>query len=88
MITWPWKLKSIGGQFYSAGQFPIKDNWESLSSPKRKILALQRRAITAWLKTTELHSEEWDGETMLKKFLSEMEDGLTRHLVDSRRGWQ
>jgi adenine-specific DNA-methyltransferase len=76
----PWKAENLSaGKFYSAGQFPIQGlTGKVFHPPKGRYWRCNEEQYTAWLKDHRItFGKGGDGRPMLKKFLSEMEDGLT-----------
>lgn len=76
----PWKAENLSaGKFYSAGQFPIKGpKGETFLPPKSRFWRCNEQQYQAWLKDGRItFGKSGEGRPMLKKFISEMEDGLT-----------
>lgn len=75
-----WKPENLSaGKFYSAGQFPIKGpTGKTFYPPKGRYWRCNEEQYFAWLKDGRItFGKNADGRPMLKKFLSEMKDGLT-----------
>lgn len=76
----PWKAENLSaGKFYSAGQFAIKGpNGETFLPPRGRYWRCSEQQYLAWLNDARItFGKSGLGRPMLKKFLSEMEDGLT-----------
>ncbi len=76
----PWKAENLSaGKFYSAGQFPITGTkGETFLPPKGRYWRCNEQQYLAWLKDGRItFGKSGEGRPMLKKFIAEMEDGLT-----------
>jgi adenine-specific DNA-methyltransferase len=76
----PWKAENLSaGKFYAAGQFPIKGpSGETFLPPKGRYWRCNEQQYAAWLSDRRItFGLKGTGRPMLKKFLAEMEDGLT-----------
>ncbi len=76
----PWKAENLSaGKFYSAGQFPIVGpSGESFLPPKGRYWRCNEQQYSAWLRDRRItFGLKGTGRPMLKKFLAEMDDGLT-----------
>jgi adenine-specific DNA-methyltransferase len=75
-----WKAENLSaGKFYAAGQFKIKGpTGEIFLPPKNRYWRCNEQQYLVWLKDGRItFGKSGQGRPMLKKFLSEMEDGLT-----------
>lgn len=75
-----WKAENLSaGKFYAAGQFPIKGpTGEVFSPPKNRYWRCNEGQYEAWLKDGRItFGLNGTGRPMLKKYLSEMTNGLT-----------
>lgn len=76
----PWKAENLSaGKFYAAGQFVIEGpTGEQFSPPKGRYWRCNEEQYFRWLHDNRItFGLGGTGRPMLKKFLSEMEDGLT-----------
>jgi adenine-specific DNA-methyltransferase len=76
----PWKAENLSaGKFYAAGQFPIPGpNGDTFLPPKGRYWRCNEAQYTAWLADGRItFGLKGTGRPMLKKYLREMEDGLT-----------
>ncbi len=76
----PWKAENLSaGKFYAAGQFPITGPTGAVFyPPKGRYWRCNEEQYKAWLADNRItFGRSGDGRPMLKKFLSEMTDGLT-----------
>ena len=76
----PWKPENLSaGKFYSAGQFPIKGpTGQTFYPPKGRYWRCNEDQYFAWLNEGRITFwKNANGRPMLKKFLSEIKDGLT-----------
>jgi len=75
-----WKAENLSaGKFYSAGQFPITGpKGEKFLPPKGRYWRCNEQQYFDWLKDGRItFGRSGEGRPMLKKFLNEMDDGLT-----------
>ncbi|SPP63959.1 site-specific DNA-methyltransferase [Nitrospira lenta] len=75
-----WKAENLSaGKFYSAGQFAIKGpTGQEFFPPKGRYWRCNEAQYLTWLADKRItFGRSGEGRPMLKKFLSEMEDGLT-----------
>lgn len=75
-----WKAENLSaGKFYAAGQFPIKGpTGEVFLPPKNRYWRCNEAQYEAWLKDGRItFGLKGTGRPMLKKYLSEMTNGLT-----------
>ena len=76
----PWKAENLSaGKFYAAGQFPITGPTGTVFyPPPGRYWRCNEAQYNAWLSDDRItFGQGDDGRPMLKKFLSELEDGLT-----------
>ena len=76
----PWKAENLSaGKFYSAGQFPIAGpSGQSFSPPPGRYWRCNEAQYRKWLQDNRItFGQSGDGRPMLKKFLSEITEGLT-----------
>ena len=76
----PWKAENLSaGKFYAAGQFPIiGPNGETFLPPPGRYWRCNKEQYEAWLGDNRItFGLSGDGRPMLKKFLSEVAEGLT-----------
>jgi adenine-specific DNA-methyltransferase len=76
----PWKAENLSaGKFYAAGQFSITGpSGKVFIPPKGRYWRCNEEQYNAWLRDSRItFGRSGDGRPMLKKFLSEMNDGLT-----------
>ena len=76
----PWKAENLSaGKFYAAGQFPIVGpSGETFLPPKGRYWRCNEQQYNSWLHDKRItFGLKGTGRPMLKKFLAEMEDGLT-----------
>ncbi len=76
----PWKAENLSaGKFYSAGQFSIKGpTHEIFYPPKGRFWRCNEQQYLSWLADGRItFGKSGNGRPMLKKFISEMENGLT-----------
>ncbi len=76
----PWKAENLSaGKFYAAGQFPITGpGGDIFLPPKGRYWRCNEQQYVAWLHDRRItFGLKGTGRPMLKKFLAEMEDGLT-----------
>lgn len=76
----PWKAENLSaGKFYAAGQFEITGpTGEKFSPPKGRYWRCNEDQYFIWLRDNRItFGLAGTGRPMLKKFLSEMDDGLT-----------
>jgi adenine-specific DNA-methyltransferase len=76
----PWKAENLSaGKFYSAGQFPIAGPLgQSFSPPPGRYWRCNEAQFQKWLQDNRItFGQSGDGRPMLKKFLSEIAEGLT-----------
>lgn len=76
----PWKAENLSaGKFYSAGQFPIKGpTGEIFFPPKGRYWRCNEQQYFTWLEDNRISfGKDGKGRPMLKKFLYEIEEGLT-----------
>jgi adenine-specific DNA-methyltransferase len=75
-----WKAENLSaGKFYSSGQFPIKGpKGDMFYPPKGRYWRCNEQQYEQWLKDGRItFGKNGRGRPMLKKFLNEMDDGLT-----------
>lgn len=75
-----WKAENLSaGKFYAAGQFPIiGPKGEEFLPPKGRYWRCNQLQYEAWLRDGRItFGRSGEGRPMLKKFLAEMQDGLT-----------
>ena len=75
-----WKAENLSaGKFYAAGQFPIiGPKGEKFLPPKGRYWRCNQQQYEAWLRDDRItFGRSGEGRPMLKKFLAEMQDGLT-----------
>jgi adenine-specific DNA-methyltransferase len=76
----PWKAENLSaGKFYSAGQFEIAGpTGEKFLPPPGRFWRCNEKQYRSWLEDGRItFGRDNDGRPMLKKFLSEVEQGLT-----------
>jgi adenine-specific DNA-methyltransferase len=76
----PWKAENLSaGKFYSAGQFPIVGpSGQTFSPPPGRYWRCNETQYRDWLQDNRItFGLSGDGRPMLKKFLSEVAEGLT-----------
>jgi adenine-specific DNA-methyltransferase len=76
----PWKAENLSaGKFYSAGQFSIKGPTDEIFyPPKGRFWRCNEQQYLSWLADGRItFGKSGNGRPMLKKFISEMENGLT-----------
>jgi adenine-specific DNA-methyltransferase len=76
----PWKAENLSaGKFYAAGQFPIVGpSGDKFLPPKGRYWRCNEQQYRAWLADNRItFGLKGTGRPMLKKFLNEMNDGLT-----------
>jgi len=76
----PWKAENLSaGKFYAAGQFSIVGpTGQSFSPPPGRYWRCNEAQYKAWLGDNRItFGQSGDGRPMLKKFLSEVKEGLT-----------
>jgi adenine-specific DNA-methyltransferase len=76
----PWKAENLSaGKFYSAGQFPIVGpSGQIFSPPPGRFWRCNQAQYDDWLRDNRItFGVNGDGRPMLKKFLSEVAEGLT-----------
>lgn len=76
----PWKAENLSaGKFYAAGQFEITGpTGKTFLPPKGRYWRCNEKQYEAWVSDNRItFGRKGDGRPMLKKFLSEMTDGLT-----------
>ncbi len=75
-----WKAENLSaGKFYAAGQFPIiGPKGDEFLPPKGRYWRCNQQQYEAWLRDGRItFGRSGEGRPMLKKFLAEMQDGLT-----------
>ncbi len=75
-----WKAENLSaGKFYAAGQFPIiGPKGDEFLAPKGRYWRCNQQQYEAWLRDGRItFGRSGEGRPMLKKFLAEMQDGLT-----------
>jgi adenine-specific DNA-methyltransferase len=75
-----WKAENLSaGKFYAAGQFPIQGpHGGTFYPPKGRYWRCNEQQYQSWLKDGRItFGQKGRGRPMLKKFLKEMDDGLT-----------
>ena len=76
----PWKAENLSaGRYYSAGQFAIVGpTGEKFLPPPGRYWRCNEDQFNAWVSDNRItYGQQGDGRPMLKKFLSEVEEGLT-----------
>lgn len=76
----PWKAENLSaGKFYSAGQFPIEGpSGQTFLPPPGRYWRCNETQYRDWLNDKRItFGQSGDGRPMLKKFLSEVAEGLT-----------
>src|SRR5258705_6857108 len=76
----PWKAENLSaGKYYSAGQFQIQGpKGELFLPPPGRFWRCNEAQYKTWLADNRItFGREGDGRPMIKKFLSEVEEGLT-----------
>lgn len=76
----PWKAENLSaGKFYSAGQFTIvTPNGTKVTPPKGRYWRCNEQRYKEWLADNRISfGKDGNGRPMLKKFLSEVQEGLT-----------
>jgi adenine-specific DNA-methyltransferase len=76
----PWKAENLSaGKYYSAGQFEIEGpTGKKFLPPPGRYWRCNEEQYTEWLRDNRItFGQSGDGRPMLKKFLSEVEEGLT-----------
>lgn len=76
----PWKAENLSaGKFYSAGQFAIQTpSGEQVLPPKGRYWRCNEQRYREWLNDGRIwFGKEGNGRPYLKKFLNEVQDGLT-----------
>ena len=76
----PWKAENLSaGKFYAAGQFPITGpTGETFLPPAGRYWRCNKTQYQGWLTDNRItFGQSGDGRPMLKKFLSEVAEGLT-----------
>ncbi len=76
----PWKAENLSaGKFYAAGRFEIEGpTGEKFLPPQNRYWRCNKETFTAWLKEGWItFGKSGEGRPMLKKFLNEMNNGLT-----------
>jgi adenine-specific DNA-methyltransferase len=79
-VRGPWKAENLSaGKYYAAGQFPITGpTGKVFNPPPGRYWRCNESQYKAWLDDNRItFGQTNDGRPMLKKFLSELEDGLT-----------
>ena len=76
----PWKAENLSaGKFYAAGQFPITGpSGQTFLPPPGRYWRCNEKQYQLWLEDKRItFGQSGDGRPMLKKFLSEVAEGLT-----------